>query len=116
MTKLKYNSVTVSKAEIPFVVMLCYRKGDFSGLQSCVCCVEPNDDMRRVVIEELQSYEKFHAVKETATATTLEDKSVDFVATAQAFHWFDTVDFQQVCRRILKPGGLVFLIWNMRDM
>lgn len=81
-----------------------------------VICVEPNDDMRSTAIQELQKNEKFQAVKGTATNTTLADASVDFITVAQAFHWFDVALFQKECRRILKPDGKVFLVWNMRDM
>lgn len=81
-----------------------------------VYCVEPNDDMRAAAEKELSAYNDFQAVKGTATETTLTEHSVDFVTTAQAFHWFDVEAFQHECRRILKENGLVFLIWNMRDM
>ncbi|MBQ8279300.1 MAG: class I SAM-dependent methyltransferase [Roseburia sp.] len=81
-----------------------------------VYCVEPNDDMRAAAEKELSAYNNFQAVKGTATETTLTEHSVDFVTTAQAFHWFDVEAFQYECRRILKENGLVFLIWNMRDM
>ena len=77
--------------------------------------VEPNDDMRRVAEDELGSFKAFYSVYGGAEDTTLEDKSVDFITTAQAFHWFDVVKFRQECSRILKPEGKVFLIWNVRD-
>lgn len=83
---------------------------------STVFCVEPNDDMRNMAINELQNFAKFTAVAGTASDTTLADRAVDFVTTAQAFHWFDVEEFQKECRRILKPNGKVILIWNMRDM
>ena len=83
---------------------------------STVCCVEPNDDMRETAARELGGYAGFRAVKGTADATGLEDSSVDFVTTAQAFHWFDPDAFRAECRRILKPGGQAFLLWNLRDM
>lgn len=35
---------------------------------------------------------------------------------AQAFHWFIPFLFKKECKRILKKNGLVFLIWNIRDM
>lgn len=82
---------------------------------SFVYCVEPNDDMRSAAAEELGRYKKFHAVAGSAAATGLDAQSVDFVTTAQAFHWFDVALFQKECRRILKENGMVFLIWNMRD-
>ena len=83
---------------------------------STVYCVEPNDDMRETAVRELGDYAGFRAVKGTADATGLENTSVDFVTTAQAFHWFDPDAFRAECRRILKPGGKAFLIWNLRDM
>lgn len=83
---------------------------------SYVYCVEPNDDMRNTAIRELGKYDGFHAVSGTAADTKLDDRSVDFVTTAQAFHWFDPFLFQKECKRILRNNGLVFLIWNMRDM
>ena len=83
---------------------------------SFVYCIEPNDDMRNSAIKELGKYECFHAVDGTATDTKLPDNSVDFITTAQAFHWFDTSSFKKECKRILKSNGSVFLIWNMRDM
>lgn len=83
---------------------------------STVYCVEPNDDMRETAARELGGFAGFRAVKGTADTTGLENGSVDFVTTAQAFHWFDPDAFRVECRRILKPDGKAFLIWNLRDM
>lgn len=82
---------------------------------SFVYCVEPNDDMRNVAIQELSGYQTFCPIAATAEASTLPDASVDFVMAAQAFHWFDVAAFRRECKRILKPNGKVFLIWNRRD-
>lgn len=79
-----------------------------------VFCVEPNNDMRIVAENELSKYTNFTSVAGSAENTLLEDKSVDFITTAQAFHWFDTKSFKTECNRIIKPGGKVFLIWNTR--
>lgn len=83
---------------------------------SLIFGVEPNEDMRDKAVKELVSYKNFKSINGTADETTLADNSVDFVTTAQAFHWFDVAMFQKECRRILKPNGKVLLIWNMRDM
>ena len=83
---------------------------------SFVYCIEPNDDMRNSAIKELGRYKGFHVVDGTATDTKLPDNSVDFITSAQAFHWFDVALFKKECKRILKSNGSVFLIWNMRDM
>ncbi len=76
--------------------------------------VEPNPDMRRAGEEFLKRYSKFTSVNGTAEATTLPDASVDFVAAAQAGHWFDIPKARKEFARILKPGGWLVLLWNER--
>lgn len=51
----------------------------------------------------------------TADALPLPDESVDTVVCAQSFHWFATSAALAEIRRVLKPGGRLGLIWNMRD-
>jgi len=77
-----------------------------------VFAVEPNADMRRVAEAQLGVREGFVSVDGTAEATTLADASVDVVACAQAFHWFAIERVVPEFRRILRPGGVVCLIWN----
>ena len=80
-----------------------------------VYAVEPNDDMRIEAERELASFKGFHSVNGRAEVTGLNDRSVDFITVAQAFHWFEPVSFKRECARILKPDGKIFLIWNSRD-
>lgn len=80
-----------------------------------VFAVEPNDDMRKVAENDLSQYPNFVSIKGTAENTTIEDKSIDFITVAQAFHWFDKAAFKKECQRILKPNGKVILVWNTRD-
>jgi ubiquinone/menaquinone biosynthesis C-methylase UbiE len=49
-----------------------------------------------------------------AAATALDDTSVTLVAAAQAFHWFDADAALAEFHRVLKPGGHVAAIWNLR--
>jgi SAM-dependent methyltransferase len=51
----------------------------------------------------------------TATAIPLADASVDAVVCAQAFHWFASKGALAEIHRVLKPGGKLGLVWNMRD-
>lgn len=40
---------------------------------------------------------------------------VDAIVAAQAFHWFDIPRAMQEMHRVLRPGGTVGLVWNVRD-
>ena len=53
----------------------------------------------------------------TATAEDIpaNDRSVDAVVVAQAFHWFDHDVALPEIARVLKPGGHLALVWNSRD-
>lgn len=77
--------------------------------------VEPNSDMREQAERALGGRQGHRSVCGTADATGLPDASVDCVTAAQAFHWFDVDAFKRECRRILKPGGIVAIVYNMRD-
>jgi SAM-dependent methyltransferase len=79
-----------------------------------VIAVEPNDAMREASIAVLGENPRFRAVAATAEATMLPAASVDAVVAAQAFHWFDRAAFREECARILKPEGVVALLWNVR--
>lgn len=56
----------------------------------------------------------FVSVDGTAEATGLGPESVELIVAGQAFHWFDVAKSRAEFSRILKPGGLVALIWNER--
>lgn len=79
-----------------------------------VYAVEPNDEMRKAAESLLQKYAQFHSVVGTAEATTLEDQSIAFIVSAQAFHWFDPMETKREFRRILRPDGWIVLMWNTR--
>lgn len=82
---------------------------------STVYAVEPNDEMRQEAAASLAPFRQIQLIRGTAEKTTLEPSSVDFVTVAQAFHWFDKTNFRKECRRILKSGGKIVLIWNIRN-
>lgn len=78
--------------------------------------VEPNAGMRAAGEEYLKKFANFRSVNGTSESTTLDNESVDFVISAQAFHWFDPETTRAEFKRILKPGGYVCLIWNERQL
>jgi SAM-dependent methyltransferase len=76
--------------------------------------VEPNTEMRAAGERALAEFPKFSSVAGRAEATTLADRSVDFITAAQAAHWFDREKARREFVRILKPGGWLVLLWNER--
>lgn len=62
--------------------------------------VEPNAEMRCAGEEHLNGYQNFTSTNGAAEATTLPDRSVDFVTAAQAGHWFDPKNSHREFARI----------------
>lgn len=77
-----------------------------------VIAVEPVAQM----LEKLsEAFPEVLAVSGTAMDLPLPDASVDVVICAQAFHWFASKDALTEIARVLKPGGKLGLVWNLRD-
>ena len=77
-----------------------------------IVAVEPIDNMRARLA---QAFPRVEALRGTAEHIPLRDASVDAIVCAQAFHWFATRAALREMRRVLKPGGMLGLIWNVRD-
>jgi len=73
-----------------------------------VTAVEPVAEMRAALPASAG------ALEGTAEAIPLADGSVDAVTVGQAFHWFDGDAALAEIARVLRPGGLLALIWNAR--
>lgn len=80
-----------------------------------VFAVEPNAEMRAAAETILGEHALFHSVDASCEDTTLADRSVNLIVAAQAFHWFDRARARAEFSRILKPGGAIALIWNVRQ-
>jgi SAM-dependent methyltransferase len=77
-----------------------------------VIAVEPVAEM----LEKLSAANpQAKALTGMATSIPLPDASVDAVVCAQAFHWFAIAEALAEIQRVLKPGGKLGLVWNMRD-
>lgn len=79
-----------------------------------VAAVEPNKPMRAAAEDRLSGTNGFRSIAGTAESTTLQTHSVDMVTCAQSFHWFDHEKCRIEFDRILRPQGLIGLIWNDR--
>lgn len=55
------------------------------------------------------------AIEGSAEALPLPDASADVITAGQAFHWFDRPKALPELRRVLRPGGVLAPIWNLRD-
>lgn len=78
--------------------------------------VEPNAEMRAAAETLMADEERFTSVDGSAEDTTLPDSSVDIVTAAQAFHWFSGEATRAEWSRVLRPGGLIALVWNVRNV
>jgi SAM-dependent methyltransferase len=81
-----------------------------------VYAVEPNEPMRSKAEHLLAGYPDFISIDGTAEATGLAEESVEMIVAGQAFHWFDPVRSRVEFMRILRPGGVVALVWNERQI
>lgn len=79
-----------------------------------VIAVEPNLEMREKAIELLDSFHGFIPKNGTAENTGIENNTISAIIAGQAFHWFDAEKSRTEFKRILKPDGIVALIWNER--
>jgi SAM-dependent methyltransferase len=77
-----------------------------------VIALEPLDAMRAKLPATAPAAE---ALTGTAEAIPLPEAAVDAAVCAQAFHWFDAPRALADVHRVLRPGGWLVLIWNVRD-
>ena len=83
-----------------------------AGHASRLYAVEPNAHMRRILRQRTTDFPQVQVIAATAEALPLPDHSVDAITVGEAYHWFDNEQTRADFRRILKPGGHVFLLWN----
>ena len=77
-----------------------------------VVAVDPSEQMlARLEAATL----RVRALVGSAERIPLADASADAVTVAQAFHWFDHAVALPEIARVLRRGGTLGLVWNMRD-
>ena len=82
------------------------------GAGAAVMAVEPVAAMRA---EFARSLPEVRVLEGSAEAIPLPDAGLDAVVCAQSFHWFATPAALAEIRRVLKVGGALGLVWNVRD-
>ena len=74
-----------------------------------VIAVEPLDGMRAVLERLVPEAE---ALDGSAEAIPLADEAVDAVFVGEAFHWFATDGDAREIARVLRPGGVLAILFN----
>ncbi|WP_431044540.1 class I SAM-dependent methyltransferase [Streptomyces sp. P1-3] len=77
-----------------------------------VTAVEPDDAMRARIAEVAPAAT---VLAGGAESIPLPDASVDAVLVGQAYHWFDPEPAHAEMARVLRPGGVLAALWNLRD-
>ncbi|CAF1210576.1 unnamed protein product [Rotaria sordida] len=77
-----------------------------------IIAIEPVSEMR----ENLKSIPSITRIIDgTAEHILLDDNTVDVIFCGQSFHWFANERALTEIHRVLKPNGLLVLIWNLLD-
>jgi SAM-dependent methyltransferase len=76
---------------------------------SRVIAVEPLDELREILAARVPEAEVLTGVAERIP---LSDGEVDAVFAGQAFHWFANDEALHEIVRVLRPGGVLALLWN----
>ena len=76
-----------------------------------VVAVEPQEPMVRLLSDTVRDA---WAVCARAEALPVRTGWADVVIVAQAFHWFDQERSLPEIARVLRPGGCLSLVWNVR--
>lgn len=77
-----------------------------------VTAVEPSAEMRAQLEAELPAV---RALAGTGEQLPLGDAAVDLVTYAQAWHWVEGPAALAEAARVLRPGGRLACVWNVRD-
>ena len=76
-----------------------------------VFALEPLDELRAILERQVP---EATALPGEAEAIPLDDESVDAALAGQSFHWFANDAAAAEIARVLRPGGILAILWNER--
>ncbi len=79
-----------------------------------IAAVEPGRDMRRILRQRFHDSARVKIVDGRAEALALGDRTVGLITVCAAFHWFDPERFLAEANRVLIPGGMLAVVYNVR--
>ena len=80
-----------------------------------VAALEPNRAMLAKAVGRLAGAGRWlGAVAARAESVPIASASVSCVSVAQAFHWFEPAPALAEIARVLRPGGLLAIVWNVQ--
>ncbi len=79
------------------------------GLGAEVTVVEPDDDMRAVLVRRSPH---IHALKGAAESLPVDGAIFDAVLVSSAWHWFEQPAATNEMARVLRDDGQLFILWN----
>lgn len=74
--------------------------------------VEPDQDMLARLVATTPQATALHG---SAESIPVPDASQDALLISHAYHWFDPEPAHREFARVLKPGGVLAALWNLRD-
>lgn len=77
-----------------------------------VLATDPSAEMVAVLAQRAP---QARAAQATAEQPPVRARGVDTVVCAQSFHWFDHDRMLVQAARVLRPGGVLGVVWNARD-
>lgn len=77
-----------------------------------VVAIDPDQDMLNQLSERVPGVPTFVGA---ADSIPLPDAGLDALVCGQAWHWFDPESASAEIARVLRVGGILGLIWNVRD-
>lgn len=81
-------------------------------LDASVIAIEPLVSMRTALAEAVPDADvRLGAAEEIP----LDDDSADTIVASQSFHWFRYRDALDEIHRVIRPGGHLVTVWNVRD-
>ncbi|KRR13846.1 class I SAM-dependent methyltransferase [Bradyrhizobium valentinum] len=78
--------------------------------------IEPNEGMFTEGIRQCSSLTGFEWIKSSAEETGLPNNSVDWISMGSMFHWTNKEASLAECRRILRPGGHLSILYDLTDI